>query len=138
MSDPNNDTARRTGSCLCGAVRYSVSGPLREIVACHCSQCRRQSGHHLAATRAPAAALKIEGEAAITWYRASELADRGFCRHCGSRLFWRPVSGDTVAIFAGTLDSPTGLTLERHIFVADKGDYYEIADGAPQFPGRGS
>ncbi|MCC2111512.1 MAG: GFA family protein [Hyphomicrobiales bacterium] len=128
-----NDTAVRTGSCLCGAVRYSVGGPMRGIVACHCSQCRRQSGHHVAATRAPAAALQIEGGEAITWYRASETARRGFCRHCGSQLFWQPDHGKTVSIFAGTLDSPTGLKLEKHIFVADKSDYYEIADGLQQF-----
>lgn len=125
-------TEMRTGGCLCGQVRYTVTGPMRPVVACHCKQCRRTSGHHVAATAAPWDAVRVEGE--VTWYASSEFARRGFCAVCGGNLFWDG-PGDDVSIFAGTLDEPTGLGLAGHIFCADKGDYYEIADGTPQFAG---
>ena len=106
------------GSCLCGAVTYTVSGPLRPVIACHCRQCRKTSGHHVAATSAPRESVAIRGE--VTWYRSSPGARRGFCPTCGS---------------AGTLDAPTGLRIKGHIFCADRGDYYEIADGLPKVEG---
>ncbi len=127
-------SAVRSGGCLCGAVSYRVTGPLRDVVACHCGQCRRTSGHHVAATAVARDAVLIDG--AVTWYASSPDARRGFCGRCGSNLFWeRPGSG-RISIFAGTLEAPTGLRLKGHIFVADKGDYYEIADGLPQAVGR--
>ncbi len=118
-----------TGSCLCGAVSYRVTGALRPVIACHCTQCRKTSGHHVAATSAPRDAMEITG--AVTWYASSDSARRGFCPTCGSNLFWDG-AGSHLSIFAGTLDAPTGLRLTAHIFCADKGDYYEIADGLPQ------
>lgn len=119
----------RTGSCLCGAVRYRVTGPMRPVVACHCTQCRKTSGHHVAATSAAREAVEVSGE--VAWYRSSEVARRGFCPVCGSNLFWDG-PGVNLSIMAGTLDGATGLTLVGHIYCADKGDYYEIADGLPQ------
>ena len=121
-----------TGGCLCGAVRYRVNGPLRPVVACHCVQCRKTSGHHVAATSAARQNVEIAGE--VTWYASSEIARRGFCGTCGSNLFWDG-PGVNLSIFAGTLEGETGLTLKGHIFCADKGDYYAIADGLPQAAG---
>ncbi|MEL6677848.1 MAG: GFA family protein [Pseudomonadota bacterium] len=122
-----------TGGCLCGAVTYEVAGPLRDVIACHCSQCRKTSGHHVAATSAELATIAVAG--AVTWYGSSAGAERGFCPVCGSNLFWREVDGDRMSIFAGTLDGATGLRTAGHIFAADKSDYYEINDDAPVFPG---
>ena len=119
-----------TGRCLCGAVRFRTAGPLREVIACHCSQCRRWSGHYWAAILPKS--LTIKGTP--KWYRASDFARRGFCGNCGSSLFWQHDDSDIIDVAAGAIDSPTGLHLLGHIFVADKGDYYEIADGLPQDP----
>lgn len=116
------------GSCLCGAVRFVVTGPMRNVVACHCNQCRKQSGHYYAATSAPAGQVSITGKDMITWYEASESARRGFCRICGSALFWKPHDEDRLAILAGSFDGPTGLRLDRHIHTESKGDYYEIEE----------
>ncbi len=125
------------GSCLCGAVRFEVSAPPRTVLACHCTQCRKQSGHYWAASRVGLAHLAIEGE--VRWFSASPTARRGFCLTCGSLLFWQPmtngVPADSLSFSLGVVDGPTGLHLERHIFVADKGDYYDIADGLPQEAG---
>jgi hypothetical protein len=120
------------GSCLCGAVRFEVSAALPPPEACHYSQCRRQSGHFWASTDVSRAALAIHGAEQLTWYRSSEKVRRGFCSKCGSVLFWDREGRETIAIAMGAFESPTETKLAKHIFVANKGDYYEIADGLPQ------
>jgi hypothetical protein len=121
------------GSCLCGSVSFEVDGDLRPPDACHCSKCRKQSGHYWASTDVPRSAVTIHGDEHVKWYQSSEKVQRGFCSNCGSFLFWQPIRRkDTLAIAMGAFDGPTGTSLKMHIFVADKGDYYEIADGLPQ------
>jgi len=120
------------GSCLCGAVTYEVSQPLVPGDGCHCTQCRKQSGHYSASSNVPREALTVHGADKVTWFRSSEKGRRGFCSVCGSNLFWDPLERDWTSISLGTIDGPTGTRLEMHIFVADKGDYYDIADGLPQ------
>lgn len=122
------DAITRTGSCLCGAITYRVTGPVRPVVACHCTQCRKATGHHVAATSVPRDQIEVQGP--VTWYQSSDFARRGFCPTCGSHLFWDG-PGANLAIMVGTMDSPTGLTLTGHIYTDDKGDYYDIADGLP-------
>ena len=119
----------KTGSCLCGSVKYEVQGPLRPVVYCHCTQCRKTSGHHVAASSAPRDSVKISGE--VRWYRSSATARRGFCPTCGGNLFWDG-PGENLSIMAGTLDDTSGLPSIGHIFVADKADYVKISDGLPQ------
>ena len=121
-----------TGSCLCGAVSFEVEGKLNAPDLCHCGQCRKSSGHAFASTDLPRAAVTIHGADRVTWFQSSERVRRGFCAGCGSSLFWDPVFRDYIAIAMGAFDKPTGTRLEKHIFVADKGDYYDIADGLPQ------
>jgi hypothetical protein len=120
------------GRCLCGAVTFEVAGDLDPPDACHCSQCRKQSGHVWASTNVARSALTIHGAHGLTWFQSSEKVQRGFCSMCGSFLFWDPIGLDTIAVAMGAFEAPTGTKLRIHIFVADKGDYYEIADGLPQ------
>lgn len=128
--------ATRSGGCLCGAVRYRVEGPLRGVIYCHCAQCRRQSGHFVAATSAALSDIAIEGGAALRWFRASSAAERGFCGTCGSLLFWKPDGEARISIMAGGFDSPSGLEGMVHIYAAEKGDYYAIEDGLPVHAGE--
>jgi hypothetical protein len=121
-----------TGSCLCGSVRFEVEGDLPQPDACHCSQCRRHSGHYFASADVPRSALTIQGSENLSWYRSSERVRRGFCARCGSSLFWEPLDRDWTAVAMGAFDKPTGTKLKMHIHVAGKGDYYDIADGLPQ------
>ncbi len=124
-----------TGHCLCGAVRYEVNGPLTDLHACHCGQCRRQSGHFVVGASAQLSDFVLHSDTTLAWYQSSPSAKRGFCSACGTALFWSN-DGDFISINAGSLDQPTGMTLARHIFVEDKADYYEIdADGLPRFRG---
>ena len=122
----------RQGRCLCGDVTFDVAGPVVGASVCHCGQCRRQSGHVWASALAPRERISIRGP--VQWYAASEIATRGFCPRCGSFLFWSEAGGPTRSFALGALDTPTGLRVEKHIFCADKGDYYDIADGLPQTP----
>ena len=120
------------GHCLCGSIRFEVEGELAPPDACHCGQCRRQSGHYWASTDVERDRLTLSGEAHLRWYRSSERVSRGFCANCGSVLFWDAAGYSRIAVAMGAFDAPTGTRLEKHIFTAYKGDYYDIADGLPQ------
>ena len=83
-------------------------------------------------TSASSDTITISGSDRLAWFKSSATAERGFCSGCGSNLFWRQVDHDTLSITAGTLDAPTGLMMQEHIFVANKSDYYGIDDNLPQ------
>jgi hypothetical protein len=99
------------------------------VIACHCVQCRKQTGTYMSATAAKDEDLKVTDARGLKWYRSSETARRGFCGECGSVLFWKGDGRDYTAIAAGSLNGATGLTLDGHIFCASAGDYYVIAGG---------
>ena len=126
----------KTGGCLCGGVRYRVKGPLRPVVYCHCSQCRRTSGHFVAVTAVPKDALAVVADKSLDWFTSSDVASRGFCKRCGSSLFWLPKAREYVCIMAGTLDESRGLEAVKHIYVKDKGDYYDLTDDLTKVPGH--
>ena len=119
------------GSCLCRAVTFEVNGNLSPPDACHCSQCRKQSGHFFASTDVFRSAITINGADNLTWFSV-ENVQRGFCSICGSSLFWDPINRDWIAVAMGAFDTPTNTNLGKHIFVANKGDYYDITDSLPQ------
>ena len=129
-----------TGSCLCGAVRYEVTGPLQDVLICHCGECRRWHGHVSATAAADKGDLQLLEQRGLRWIkspRSDAEARRGFCCECGSSLFWDGPGLETISIAAGTLDAPTGLRVASHWYVSQAGDYYEISeDGLPQH-GRG-
>lgn len=127
------------GSCLCGAITFEAAGELSAPSACHCTMCRKHTGHYEAGTDVPRDALTIHGADRLTWYRSSEKVQRGFCSVCGSSLFFDILTHHRIGIAMGAFDGPTDTKLTMHIFVADKGDYYDIGDGLPQhqqIPGK--
>jgi hypothetical protein len=110
---------RATGRCLCGAVRYEVRGPLRDILVCHCVECRRWTGHVGAFSATLEDDLVLLDDAALRWVESPESdrrARRGFCGECGSSLFWKAADGDRINVAVGTLDRPTGLAIGGHWF----------------------
>ncbi len=126
------------GSCLCGAVTFEVEGEFAHAPeACHCTQCRKQSGHFLAGINVLISDLALKGEDKVAWYQSSEKVRRGFCSICGSTLFWAPqMEGyEHISVAMGAFDTPTGVTIAKHTFVGNKGDYYVINDGAEQSEG---
>jgi hypothetical protein len=123
------------GNCHCEAISVQVVGDInQQPESCHCSVCRKLSGHFMAAVNIHRDNLKIKGEESIQWYQSSEKVSRGFCKNCGTHLFWKPKLDDYAytAVLMGIFDAPTGLKLSKHAFIGDKGDYYEISDHLPQ------
>jgi hypothetical protein len=113
-------------------VTFEVTGKLPPPDACHCSQCRKSSGHYFVSTDVPRAAVTIHGGDKVRWFRSSEKVRRGFCATCGSSLFWDPLERAFIGIAMGAFERPTDTKIAIHVHVADKGDYYEITDDLPQ------
>ena len=124
-----------TGGCLCGAVRYQVTGPLRDVINCHCSMCQRLHGAFGPHSKARNTSISITNDTGLGWYKTSDIAQRGFCRKCGSSLFWQPFGQDATGIVAGSLDDASHLKTIGHIFVEEKCAFYEISDDLPQYSG---
>jgi hypothetical protein len=124
---------RATGRCLCGAVTYEVRGLVRDVVLCHCVECRRWSGAAAGAfASAHDADLTISGDA-LTWIDSPDSnrhARRGFCGACGTSLFWKAPDADRTGVAAGTLDEPTGLRLSARIFTHQVADWDALGDDA--------
>lgn len=123
---------QHTGQCHCGAVTYRAEG-LREIWYCHCRQCRNLTGHYMAACRTERERIEVIGE--VRWTPVSERASHGFCAQCSAPLFWSNRELPTISVLPGSLTSSEGLAAVGHIYVAEKGYYYTIDDGLPQFSG---
>ena len=126
ISAKNGKQVKLTGSCLCGKVSYKINGIARDIINCFCKQCRKSSGHFVAATRVSKDQFEIVDQTFLTWFESSAGTYRGFCNQCGSNLFWDGGSDNEMGIMAGSLDAPTGLKTIENIFVEDASDYCEI------------
>ena len=125
-----------TGTCLCGAVTVHIQGELEyPPEACHCTLCRKHSGHYLAGVNVHREKLRVDGEQHVAWYHSSDKVRRGFCSVCGSTLFWAPTIEGYMytSVAMGLLADSVGQPLAKHTFVSEKGDYYELSDGVPQF-----
>ena len=135
----DSDKVRATGSCLCRAVAYEVHGPLRDVLFCHCFNCRRTHGHVSAYSSSRREDLVITEQRGLKWYHTDRdvtpNVQRGFCSECGSSVFWDPQGYEFVYISAGTVDPPTGVKGAGHIWLSEAGDYYEITDDLPKAQG---
>jgi hypothetical protein len=139
METDRHPGARATGACLCGSVRYEIRGELRDVLFCHCEKCRRTHGHLSAYASTRREDLVLLSETGLTWYRSvtdeTPNVHRGFCRVCGSSVFWDPRGQANVSISAGTLHQPTGVKAVGHVWLSQAGDYYEIDDDLPKAEG---
>ncbi|MFT3836121.1 MAG: GFA family protein [Myxococcaceae bacterium] len=123
-----------TGGCACGAVKFEVTGKLRDVVFCHCSKCRRWHGHFGAYTRTRKDGFALKEQKGLKWHSINATCRRGFCQECGSVMFFDDDdSPDTLGITAGVLDDPTGLKPLAHIYLGSKGDYYGAPNDAPGY-----
>ena len=125
---------RYSGRCLCGAVRYEVSGPAGNPCYCHCDSCRRAAGAPLVAwaTFARERLRIVQGQ--LTEYRSSAAVLRGFCAACGGALTYRHESrGTEIDVTLASLDEPGSLAPRMHVWVAERLPWVTISDGLPQF-----
>jgi len=131
----SNDQVVQSGGCLCGAVRYAIRGDLRDVVICHCTMCQKLHGSIGAHTKAAKSNITFSNDTGLAWFSSSERARRGFCKTCGSSLFWDPADQPAMGILAGSLDSASGLKTIGHIFIGEKCWFFEVSDASPQFTG---
>lgn len=115
-----------TGGCFCGAVRYEVTKAMTGVTYCHCSKCRKWHGHYGAYAAVDRDGFRLAETRGLKWHSVSEKVRRGFCGECGSSLFFDETGEPKISFCPGTMDAPTGLREKAHIYVASKGDYYEI------------
>lgn len=131
----DNRTGVLSGGCLCGGVRYRIGGKYRDVICCHCENCRRTHGHIAAYTALQRSDLILDSEQTLQWYHdVSPDTWRGFCNRCGASLFWDARDGrERISVAAGSLDDSRDLKTIGHVFVSEAGGYYEIDDGLPRF-----
>ena len=126
------------GGCLCGAVRFEISGPIRSIVYCHCSQCRKAQGSAFATNGIVAATdfRFVSGENELTGYEATSGQTKYFCRTCGSPILSRTASKPhELRVRLGTIESDIAERPAAHIFVTSKANWETIAGDLPQYEG---
>ncbi len=122
-----------TGGCLCGAVRYRIEGEPKRVLHCHCSMCRKAAGAPLVTFVSCAAEQLTYTKGAPAAYRASDFAERGFCKDCGSALtFAFDAHPERISVTAGTLDDPDSVAPSLHVHEADRIGWLHIEDGLPR------
>ncbi|MEL6888279.1 MAG: GFA family protein [Pseudomonadota bacterium] len=127
----------RTGSCVCGAVRFTITSPITETGACHCGMCRKWTGGVFLSVAVPPDGMTLEGADNLTTYGSSPWAERVFCKTCGGNVFYRvtapgPMEGE-MHVGLGTLDDANGIPFTGELFIDLKPDAYSFAgDGRRQ------
>ncbi|QDY69956.1 GFA family protein [Qingshengfaniella alkalisoli] len=121
----------RTGRCLCGAVSFTAKGAHDSFDVCHCEMCRRWAAGPMLAIESDS--VDFEGEENIGIFTSSDWAERGFCKKCGTSLFYRLTigSGET-HVSAGALDDLAGMDLSKEIFIDRKPEGYAFAGDRPR------
>ena len=118
----------KSGSCLCGNITFSLKN-LRNVVNCHCEECRKFHGNYAAFTKVKLEDIYISNEKQINWYQLKkDQAKRGFCNNCGSSLFWKAVDDSDICVSASALDVPTELKTTHNIYTDNASDFYAIDD----------
>jgi hypothetical protein len=124
-----------SGRCLCGAVQVTAKTDTRDVGACHCSMCRRWTGGPLLAVHC-GAGVHFAGEAHISTYSSSDWAERGFCKRCGTHLFYRLKLDGQYALPVGLFDDGPGWVLAEQIFIDEKPSFYEFANQTKNLTGE--
>ena len=136
MKEATEVTTAATGRCECGGVRYRLTGEMRQVVHCHCTPCRRITGHHMAATAVARPDLRLDEESTLAWYDRTPEVRYGFCGRCGSTLFWTAADEPSmIAVAAGSLDQPTGLKTVVAIFTDEASDFHSLDPTLEAYPG---
>lgn len=122
-----NASGEQHGHCLCGAVKITAKSDNHDVGACHCDMCRRWAGGPLMAISCGTDVV-IEGEDNIGIYDSSPWADRGFCKQCGSNLFYRVKENGHMEVLAGLFDETDDMVFQNQVFIDEKPAFYSFAE----------
>ncbi len=132
-----NEDGKMHGSCLCGAVAYEVTTPIKVVHNCHCSRCRkaRAAAHATNGFTSIDGVKIIKGADKLKIFRPpdAKFFSQVFCTECGSGMPRLDESRGIAIIPYGSLDDAPEHTPDDHIFTGSKATWYEIADDLPQF-----
>ncbi len=129
-----SDAIQAHGSCLCGAVRFTAETVSTKVGACHCSMCRKWGGGPLLAVNC-GTGVRFESEEAVSVYDSSAWAQRGFCKRCGSHLFYRLRESGQYTMPVGLFDDATGFELDHQVFIDEKPHYYAFVNETTDMTG---
>ena len=127
------------GGCLCGNVRYRITGPFDSVAHCHCTMCRRASGAAVTTwVTVPVARFAVTAGEPTT-FRSSDHGLRQFCPNCGAQIAFKTTQRPgEVDVTVGTLDHPERHAAEFHIFAADKISWLHVDEDLLAYPGFSS
>lgn len=127
-----------SGGCQCGAVRYRITGALRNPHVCHCRMCQKASGGAFLALAEAAMAQFVWTRGAPAWFRSSEAVERGFCAACGTPMHFRYVGADRIDVALGTLDTPAAVPPEREYGCESRLAWLDLLGHLPRSTTEGS
>ncbi len=122
------------GRCLCGAIEVTVEAVSSRLGACHCNMCRRWGGGPLFAVDC-GTAVEFAGAENVGRFDSSQWAERGFCKLCGTHLFYRIKSADQYLMPVGLFDDPKGIVFNHQVFVDEKPTYYSFSNATHDMTG---
>ncbi len=120
-------------SCLCKGISMTIKGEFRQVVNCHCIQCTKTHGNFAAYTSVLEDNITFKTKSTLKWFKSSSKARRGFCKKCGSSVFFKRFGSSAISISAGLFKNPTKLETSSHIYTHNKRDYYKISDNLPKY-----
>lgn len=129
------ETVVAKGQCLCGAIKITATKMIPIVAACHCNMCRRWGGGPLLATDC-GEDIQFDGEEHIGTYDSSEWAQRGFCKQCGTHLFYRLREPVKYFIPVGIFDDMDNVTFEDQVFIDEKPGYYDFSNKTKNLTGE--
>ena len=121
------EKTENSGSCLCGKVHFTTNEASQHVGACHCGMCRKWGGGPLMAVDC-GSNVSFQGEENISLYDSSAWAQRGFCRHCGSHLFYRIKASQQTMIPAGLFDDCDSFEFRHQVFIDNKPAFYSFSN----------
>lgn len=123
------------GSCLCGSVKIEATPENKSVGACHCNMCRRWAGGIYMVLDC-GSAVKFLDDTDLGVYQSSDWGERGFCKKCGTSLFWKMRDKDQYMFSANAFDAPGDLIMDHEVFIDEKPDYYALAGDAKKMTGE--
>jgi len=122
-----SETTKRTGTCLCGGVSITANNSSNKVGACHCGMCRKWGGGPFMETDC-GSDIAFKGEDNISVYDSSNWAERGFCKKCGSHLFYRLKEINQHIIPIGLFDDQEFVVFDSQVFIDKKPSYYSFSN----------